>query len=655
MQVSMNLSEQKNDAKELAYFPEPYPDEDYRNLVIRYCHKTNTSLVECMNKLFNVNTNSPNYFPYNLGYLVRKLPYDEVEFIESFIGKNTFFPVYSLFIPLQLSEQIMSDFKEVPTNKDLAMLGLRHNIGKELKYCSRCIEEDLRKGREPYTHRIHQFTNLNICLFHKTKLIYKCPICNVYLYEENNKNPRISVLECKNGHSIKSEEYEKELFTNIKINVLEGLQFLFENYSKLKGFPLYDYYRVYLVQKGYMDLLGRLNNKIFYKDFLEFYSEDLFIQLGYSIKQLKNRLALRIFTMDKYSYDPILHILAIIFLAGSLEHFFNEPLPNIHCNIPFGNGPWPCLNITCKYYEDKVVKKCDRYITRRGNLYGNFLCLHCGFRYQLKFDINVPINESRLWINDYGDVWKDTLIELYNNGFSQIEIARELNVNRSTVKKYIQKIGTEKFREPNHNPMVDNISRKTPSSSRKLSDDEYKELKLIIKELCKDKSLTRINISDIVGPKKYRAMLRMEPEWMNEVLPEKVHKFVEKDWQSIDLILADVIERKAKELYKSNPTRRITKYLILGRLDPSDKKRIIHHPDKLMESMGIINKYVENIEAYQIRIIPHALTYMKKTSYNTDPERIYCFRLFDGCSEKVKQEIVKYINTCNEENDDIEI
>lgn len=655
MQASPNLYEQSNGLSELAYFPEPYPDEDYRNIVLRYCHKTNTSLVECMKKLFNVHTKSPNYFPYNLGFLARKLPYDEGEFIDSIIEKNTFFPVFSPFIPTDFSKQMISDFYQVETNKELAILSLRHNIGKEFKFCSRCVKEDIKQGKEPYVHRIHQFNNLDICLYHKTKLISKCPVCNVNLYEETNKDPHLSVSKCKNGHYIDYEECEDIEYTNIKTKVLEGIQFLFENYTTFKVFQLYDYYKVYLVQKGYMEYSGKLNNKAFYKDFLKFYSEDHLIELGYNVKQLKNRLALRLFTNDKYSYDPILHILAINLLAGSIEEFFNEPLPNLHSNIPFGNGPWPCLNITCKYYNEKVVKKCNKHKTRRDNFYGSFLCLHCGFHYQLKHDDNVPTSKYRLWIIDYGGVWKKKLIELYSNGFSQSGIARELNVDKSTVKKHIEKIRIEKFEESTNNSKKEIKSSKTPPLIRKLSDEEYKKLKSIIKELCKNHTITRTKISEIVGPKKYRAMFHMDPEWMNAVLPKIKFNFTEKDWKTIDLTLADEVERHAKELYESNPTRRITKYLILGRLNPSDKKRIIHHPVKLSESMKMIKKYVEGKETYQIRIIPHTLRYMKTTGYNTEPERIYSFSIFKGCSDKVKQEIVSYINTWTEENDDTDI
>lgn len=648
--VSPNLYEKSNGLSELAYFPEPYPDEDYRNLVLRYCHKTSTPLVECMNKLFNVHTGSPNYFPYNLGFLARKLPYDEGEFIDSIIEKNTYFPLFSLFIPSGLSEQMIRDFYQVAANKELAILSLRHNIGKEFKFCSRCVKEDIKQGKEPYVHRIHQFNNLDICLYHKTKLISKCPVCNVNLYEETNKDPRLSVSKCKNGHLVDYEVCENIEYTNIKIKVLEGIQFLFENYSTLKVFPLYDYYKVYLVQKGYMEYSGKLNNKAFYKDFLKFYSEDYLIELGYNVKQLKNRLALRLFTKDKYSYDPILHILAINLLAGSIEEFFNEPLPNLHSNIPFGNGPWPCLNKVCEYYEVKVVKKCNKYITTKKNLFGNFHCLHCGFQYELKYDEDTPTSKGRLYIKDFGNVWNKRLIELYSNGFSKVAIARELNVAKSTVKSHLQKLTLENIKEQDQ--IGENASRQTSSSLRKLSDEEYKKLKSIIKELCKDNTITRTKISEIVGPKKYRAMLIMDREWMNAVLPKRTHNFIEKDWKNIDLSLAEVIERKAIELYKSNPTRRITKYLILGSLNPSDKKRIIHHPVKLSKSMMIINNYVECKEAYQIRIIPHTLKYLKTTGYNIEPERIYRFKIFKGCSNRVKQEIVEHLNNFVEDNDD---
>jgi transposase-like protein len=623
-------------------------------LVIRYCHKTNTTIVDAMQKLFNINTRSPNYFPYNLEYLVMKLPYDKSEFIERFIWNNTFFPVYSLFLPSDLSGEMLNDFEKVISNKDLAILSLRHNITKEFNFCSKCIKADTEQGREPYAHRMHQFNNLSVCLFHKTELINKCLLCDELLYEENNKNPRISVGKCKHGHDVNSKEYNLTDLINMKLKVLQGLHFLFENYSRLKGFPLYDYYKVYLIKKDYMNYLGRLNNKSFYKDFLEFFSEDLLTQLGYDVKQLNNRLALRIFTKDKYSYDPYLHILAIIFLADSVEEFFNNPLPILDCKIPFGLGPWPCINKTCKFYQEKIIKKYEIKWIKRDNLCSKFLCAHCGFHYQINFEEKISITDNKLRILDYGSVWKDKLLELYKKGARQSEIARELNVDRSTVKKYINNIKLENSDSSNRN-IIDKKINKNPSFTKgKLNIEEYQELKAEIVKLSKDNSLIRSMISEIVGPKKYGLVMRTEPKWMDEILPKKVPYFREKDWPSIDLNLAEVLESKAKELYQTNPSRRITKYLILSTLNPSDKRRIVHHPNKLQKSMITLDKYTEGKEAYQLRIIPHTIKYMKETGYSLKLESIFRFRRFRDCSEKVKQEIFNFIHNSSLLKDNVD-
>lgn len=50
--------------------------------------------------------------------------------------------------------------------------------------------------------------------------------------------------------------------------------------------------------------------------------------------------------------------------------------------LPFGEGPWPCLNIAADHYREKTIKSTtvSRCIRKKRTL-GSFSCV-CGYEYQ---------------------------------------------------------------------------------------------------------------------------------------------------------------------------------------------------------------------------------------------------------------------------------
>ncbi|GKZ02649.1 hypothetical protein ANS017_13070 [Paraclostridium bifermentans] len=59
------------------------------------------------------------------------------------------------------------------------------------------------------------------------------------------------------------------------------------------------------------------------------------------------------FSKKDININTIRHILIIRFLGVSIDDIFNKK----YKYKPFGEGPWPCLNCNCFYYQEDISIK----------------------------------------------------------------------------------------------------------------------------------------------------------------------------------------------------------------------------------------------------------------------------------------------------------
>ena len=182
-----------------AYFPTPFPNEDFRSVFYRYHLNTfNSEIIDTNMELVGIRNNFT-FFPKSLVQLIAKLPKTKHITVDSIILNNTLLPVIFPFIserhlPKMLKELKFGGCWEESSVGKLVGSKYGKNISDLIKYCPACIEEDLEKYGCSYIHRDHQYGFIHICNNHSDKLITHCAECDVPL----DYSPLTEA--CKNGH-----------------------------------------------------------------------------------------------------------------------------------------------------------------------------------------------------------------------------------------------------------------------------------------------------------------------------------------------------------------------------------------------------------------------------------------------------------------------
>jgi hypothetical protein len=137
---------------------------------------------------------------------------------------------------------------------------------------------------------------------------------------------------------------------------------------------------------------------------------------------------------------PLHHILVMRFLGASIETFFQS---TIDPPLPFGKGPWPCLNPVCEQYRMLCIEGYSvREKSLKGCPVGLFACSCCGFTYGRVGPDRLPEDAFRRdRIPCYGRLWDLKLCEWWLDPSISIEnMARRLGVDPITVKRQAKRL-----------------------------------------------------------------------------------------------------------------------------------------------------------------------------------------------------------------------
>jgi hypothetical protein len=411
----------------LGWFPTPYPDELFFSICARYSDVMHySSEISVLQDIFGVSHHPSVHFLGNLEKFISRLPVKDCFSPDELIRNHTLLPYYAPFLPLERLEYVLDKMLRGGTEYISNSLGIRKAQIKHpryLRFCPLCYQSEMELG-EPYWHRLPQIPGVEVC-----------PTHHVFLHNSSVETGHIS-----RGHFFSSAR--KAIDANI-----DSIQKLdLENYSHktllsiaeysqwLLGQPLHkfdcaDLYSVYddlLLEKGLLRHNGCLN----YARFLEFLTEriplSLFQSYNLETKEKKNVGWIKdILNNLKYgfSYHPLKHLLFIFTLDLDIESFiakcysnkWKAKLPHLH---PFGAGPFPCLNRTCKNYRQHVIKQLSvkAYKTKQGVQIGIFTCGECGYTYQRRG--NDQKGEKKFTYSrvlDFGAVWLAKLKDLWIN------------------------------------------------------------------------------------------------------------------------------------------------------------------------------------------------------------------------------------------------
>ncbi|WP_341299654.1 TnsD family Tn7-like transposition protein [Lysinibacillus sp. FSL H8-0500] len=619
----------------LPFFTDPYPNELLYSAIGRYhFYSGNISFNETLTELFNGRNLLPSIgFGSNMESLVKTL--GNKYSVEKLIFDNTIFPFFSPFITKEKQMKAYEDMNGNGRglNGRLGIVSSKIGVKSEVFFCSNCVEDDIERYGEPYIHREHQLPGINYCPHHE-KILMKYPI-DYKIYS------RLGYIRFdKREMDIfvpKSIEDDTNEFKEIEVKLSKMAYKLFSiPIGSIALDDVFKRYRTLLRQDNWIVNNTNVRSKDFLKAFNSKFPKGFLEKFNSYSKGNQVNYWLQAITIDpnRKGVHPFRHLLFLYFFDQDIE-----TLIKLKEDVgPFGNGPWPCLNVAATHYKELVVT--DLEVAKRkstGALVGKFKC-SCGFIYTRT---GPEKDESEKWIRDrvnaYGEEWESKFDELRNMNLSSEEISRILKIAEPTVRQklLIKEKSTERtqsYRETlllwkDENPQYGR--KEFRSAHRKISiylyhnDREWLEANLpmkrenllisheekikkyrsiILKVINKNSDVSRSFLWEKYGVAcKY--LYENDLEWYNLNFPEFI-KYTPKtsfvDWESRDIEYHDKVKEIYPQLLKEEKPIRITRGLFSKRLNIfilSTKRDV----DKLPKTDALLNEITETIREFQVR------------------------------------------------------
>lgn len=652
----------------LLFFPPVYPDEDFRSIIYRYHIRTdNKNIRNTAKELFGTPIKNFGHIPKKMNYLINRLPYSHGYSVEELLDEHTFIPFMKGFVSQDEFEMGCKYIYGENINRVYkTYFGVMSDslLSKNIRYCPYCLKEDEEKYGECYIHLSHQLACMKYCKIHKIHLIEKCPKCEVYF--NNAKNFCITPF-CRNQHNLTSfikrvnEGYHFELKLHNDIScVIKYNNELSPSFIKYKLMAA-------LFNKGYINLSGLIKKRKLINEALARFSENELFTFGINKDLMLNTSMVKNFLGEEQIRKyPLYYILIIQYIFGSIKGMidYNKPYS---INIPFGTGPWICLNNVCKGYEKNVIT--DRKINKMPHgITGTFTCDRCGFTYSMTFrGIEVePRKKNQVEVLDQGWLWKQTVLKLFIKGIALGVISSIMSSSYNIIKKFLIKefnrLGI------NYNDEIFKVNRELSRdiitclnkvdysnllykqnyiNGKNLLSTKYRER--ILKILEKNPNIKRNEIKKM--EENALIWLRQnDKDWLDNTVPViKTIKYDKNYLSELDEKLYKQIEEiTIDDLYQASHNKRISKGVILNQINNSNKRIISRYGDGMPKTEKVINEKTEDNQDFLLRNLPRMIAKLEAKGYKniTINSLKSISKQYSKCAGRtvkiIEQELVKY-------------
>ncbi|MDQ0049891.1 putative RNA-binding Zn-ribbon protein involved in translation (DUF1610 family) [Paenibacillus polymyxa] len=621
----------------IIYFPSPYPDEDYRSIVYRYyLYSPYPTYARSLQNLYAERPPQKVSFPQNLSRLLDDLNVSK-SFTERLIQEHTFYPLLKVLITQEKHQNYMQGMYDKLAAS--AVLPNRMHYAKILvhpqeRYCPKCVEEDYKRYQTVYLHRSHQFMFLTQCPIHGSILIHTCPECDIPLTKEGSSQMLIDQF-CPNGHNITCfdkpmdiKEDERQLLADISAIM---------DWETISLEMLYTKLMVITGARGYIHFRGDfIYKKKLLQDLIKYYGTAYLENLGIIPEQLiQQNSIVQFLQKSNISSNILIYILLIRYFSGSVENFLmsNETYAN---PVPFGNGPWLCINTICTKYNQRVIYSCKRKIHEW--VTGTFTCPHCGITYSRKGYPHKE-DENQYTIDTMGFLFIDKAVQYFEEGMNLQEIAQKLLSNKTTIRKYMQP----------HRGIQSKVYQGNVEAA-KVIELGYHEAAAAINpklELCKETILEAIKFVAGQGGRpeirkfnmhRYDWLMKHDRAWMEEHLPPR-KEFIRKVNRNARETEIYSLLKNTIDKVRSNPPRHQIKASLFFKDIPSNLKSYYYNPQiKLPKIKSLIEQSIESDDEYAVRVFPQVVEWFQKSRYRRLSLRLAQrhFPVYKRCSKDIK-------------------
>ena len=369
-------------------------------------------------------------------YLLQYMKVEEVLF------NHTLFPFYTAFLDDGRRKRIENEmlFGENGQGYSCFYLFDRSSRFPDLLfYCPLCVEEESEQLGEAYWHREHQIPGVGICLRHKIILETGCPGCLRSFVRGDHRFINLNSI-CSCG---------RPLFLNYRENIQNytwehTIEFASDVDVLLNSSPMLEPRKLQTVFHDRLKLLslatsrGNVRTAKLVQAIVDYYGNDFLNAVGYPIDLSSGSCwVIDMLREREETIHPTKYILLIRFLFGSFYEFLHSETEEY---LPFGRGPWPCLNRASEHYGQPLAQLICLKKHRTKRPFGVFKC-DCGFVYERVGPDEFEEDRFKYnYVLCYGEVWHQRLKNMDEQGLTQRQMVERLNVSVPTIYTQLQKM-----------------------------------------------------------------------------------------------------------------------------------------------------------------------------------------------------------------------
>jgi len=461
----------------IGWFPVPYPDETFDSICYRYAervkypHKKGMGIDLFGSRIVAVAVDVPR----NLTQLIQRLLPGYTMTAASIFEDHSFLPYYRPFLRQETYDaviaQAMGEIGE--TNILGALSKFRKHTPVYLRYCPECVLKDRQQYGETYWHRQHQLPGVQVCPQHAVWLENTL----VYAKHPNFSQGPVTAEKALHNTRIVSRPIGTATTAQLLLRLSQNSNWVLMNNLGTNAATIFPKYRLALHNRGYLLTNGIAAHTRLCSDFLNRFSSDLLQVLKCIGKNgpdtnWAKRLGPGYYHRGHIS--PLNHMLLIQFLSETADEFFALPKAwSLEEHLPFGKGPWPCLNKVCRYYSQPVIFGYQAVRGKPGPR-GMFRCNECGYTYRR----GLSEKTSRTVIYEHGEIWDARFRELWDDSSVILKtIGKTLGlVSLDTIKHHAVRLGLkfEKHRDLIHRmPQQSSIIKAVSQAKQNAADNEY--------------------------------------------------------------------------------------------------------------------------------------------------------------------------------------
>lgn len=576
----------------------PYPDEIFYSWVARYHkHSGNLNGSSTTEDLFGMERKVETLLaPSRLEYFCNQLPSEWGFTPEYIIDNHTVYPIYKVFMQETNIPRILNGMIEDDINNTVKLLygnSKQLSMGREIKVCFNCYNEDIINYGEAYLHRSHQVPGCTVCYKHAinlTTINSRLTSSRYELVNVNHNNIEFDRTECVDDRKLLIAREMNWLLTNHETNV--NLSIIQKKYEQE------------LRRKGYM-MRTKINQKDLWKDFSEYYHGETINEFILQLNSNRKSIWLReLIEKTRICIQPIEYLLFIHFVFGNLENCLKYKIVDwLSIDEPFA-----CLNPIVEHYGKEVI---DTYQTKIDNrdykIKYIIACSCCGFTYLKKRNSNGEWCDY-LRVVQYGHIWENKLSELITGDKLSIsEIAKRLKCSIHTVYKCAFKLG-----------LMDKLNSKVQLRTKQNTvKSNLEKNKSIIEDFLKENpGCTRTELTKKF-PSKYYNIFVNDSQWIEDRIPRQKNSMKcmdstnrMKQWSEVDQELCLKLEKAINDLLNNDIPIRISKGILTKMID-NVNIRASKYLDKVPNAKKLLLERLESGVDFHKRVLYHFANEMK--------------------------------------------